>query len=73
MIRWLALLAAFPTLAAAQKITMEFDQGSDFSRFKTFFINKGQLNAKNPALNNDLVRKQSQAVKRRGAHRRQIA
>ena len=65
MIRWMALLAALPTLAWAQKITMEFDQGSDFSRFKTFFIHEGQLNAKNPALNNDLVRKQIQAEIRR--------
>jgi hypothetical protein len=61
MTRWIALLIALPTLAWAQKITMEFDQGSDFSRFKTFYINEGQLNAKNPALNNDLVRKQIQA------------
>jgi hypothetical protein len=55
------LLAALPMLAWAQKVTMEFDQDSDFSRFKTFYINEGQINAKNPALNNDLVRKKIQA------------
>jgi hypothetical protein len=61
MTRWMPLLAALPTLAWAQKVTMEFDQGSDFTQFKTFYINEGQLNAKNPTLNNDLVRKRIQA------------
>jgi len=51
------LFAALPGLAAAQKITMEFDQEADFSKFHTFFINPGQLNSKNPALNNDIIRK----------------
>jgi hypothetical protein len=61
MRRWIILLAALPTLAWAQKVTMEFDQDSDFARFKTFYMNEGQINAKNPALNNDLVRKKIQA------------
>ena len=43
--------------AVAQKITVEFDQGADFSRYKTFSIRDGQLNSRNPALNNDLVKK----------------
>jgi len=60
MRRSIILLAALPTLAWAQKVTMEFDQGSDFSQFKTFYMNEGQLNAKSPALNNDLVRKKIQ-------------
>ena len=35
--------------AMAQKITMEFDQSVDFSKFKTFAIRGGELNSKNPA------------------------
>jgi len=46
------------TGARAQKITMEFDQNADFSRFKTFAIRGGELNSKNPALNSELVKKQ---------------
>jgi len=44
--------------ARAQKITMEFDQSIDFSKYKTFAIRDGQLNSKNPALNSELVKKQ---------------
>lgn len=66
----LILLAALPALVWAQKITMEFDQGSDFSRFRTFYINEGQINAKNPALNNELVRKKIQdAIRKRLAEK----
>jgi len=57
----MVLLASLPVLALAQKVTMEFDQGADFSTYKTFFVNPGQLNSKNAALNNDLVRKNIQA------------
>jgi hypothetical protein len=52
----LALLAA--QAARAQKVTMEFDQTLDFSRYKTFAIRDGQLNSRNPALNSELVKKQ---------------
>jgi hypothetical protein len=52
----LGLLAAQG--ARAQKITMEFDQTADFSKYKTFAIREGQLNSKNPALNSELVKKQ---------------
>ncbi|HMK29638.1 MAG TPA: DUF4136 domain-containing protein [Terriglobales bacterium] len=45
----------------AQKVTMEFDQTADFSKFKTFAIRGGQLNSKNPALNSELVKKQIEA------------
>jgi hypothetical protein len=65
---WLAffprmtLLCLFVLIASqgllAQKITMEFDRGTDFSKFKTFAIRGGQLNSKNAALNSDLVKKQ---------------
>jgi len=44
--------------ALAQKVTVEFDQTADFSKYKTFTIRNGQLNSKNPALNSDLVKKQ---------------
>jgi hypothetical protein len=47
--------------AWAQKVTVEFDQGADFSKYKTFAIHEGQLNSRNPALNSDLVRKQIDA------------
>ena len=55
----LGLLAAQG--ARAQKITMEFDQTIDFSRYKTFAIRDGQLNSRNPALNSPLVKKQIEA------------
>jgi hypothetical protein len=55
----LALLAVFS--AYAQKITVEFDQAVDFSRFKTFAIRDGVLNSRNPALNSELVKKRIDA------------
>ncbi len=47
--------------ARAQKITMEFDQTIDFSKYKTFAIRDGQLSRGNPALNSPLVKKQIEA------------
>ena len=44
--------------ASAQKATVEFDQGSDFRKYKTFTIRSGQVNSRNPALNGELVKKQ---------------
>ncbi len=55
----LILLAAAGVYA--QKITVEFDQAADFSRYKTFAIRDGQLNSKNPALNSELVKKRIDA------------
>ena len=55
----LILLAALG--AFAQKVTVEFDQATDFTKFKTFAIRDGQLNSKNPALNSDLVKKRIDA------------
>jgi hypothetical protein len=52
----LGLLIAFG--AFAQKITVEFDQAADFTKYKTFAIRAGQLNSPNPALNSELVKKQ---------------
>jgi hypothetical protein len=51
----LILLAAGTVFA--QKVTVEFDQTADFAKYKTFAIRDGELNSKNPALNNEIVRK----------------
>ncbi len=50
------VLFAASTLAA-QKINVEFDQGTDFSHYRTFAIRGGQLNSKDPSLNSDLTKK----------------
>jgi len=55
----LSLLAAHG--AFAQKVTVEFDQAVDFSKYKTFAIREGNLNSKDPALNSDLVKKRIDA------------
>ena len=55
------LVFSFAAAAFAQKVTVEFDQAADFSKYKTFAIRDGQLNSKNPALNSELVRKQIDA------------
>ena len=54
-----AVLSA--ALAWSQKITVEFDQAADFSKYKTFAIRDGQLNSRNPALNSELVKKKIEA------------
>jgi hypothetical protein len=43
--------------AGAQKVDVEFDESAGFLRYKTFAIRDGQINAKAPQLNNDLVRR----------------
>ena len=55
----LSLLAAHGVFA--QKVTMEFDQAADFTKYKTFAIRENHLNSKNPALNSDLVKKRIDA------------
>ena len=47
--------------AFAQKVTVEFDQAANFSKYKTFAIRDGQLNSRNAALNSELVKKQIEA------------
>jgi len=47
--------------AFAQKITIEFDQAADFTKYRTFAIRDGQLNSRNPALNSELVKKRIDA------------
>jgi hypothetical protein len=53
----LPLLALAVGPAVAQKIDIEFDESTDFARYKTFHILEGQLNAKAAALNSDLTRR----------------
>lgn len=54
--RAILLIALAVQCALAQKVTVEFDQAVDFSKYKTFAVRDGQLNSKNPALNNELVK-----------------
>lgn len=65
MRRLIPLLATLCLPLSAQKVTLEFDQGADFSHYKTFFINEGQLNSKNVMLKGELVRKNIQAAIRK--------
>jgi len=51
------LIILLATLTFAQKVSIEFDQAQDFSDYRTFAIIKGNLNSKNPALNNEIVQK----------------
>jgi hypothetical protein len=60
----LTLMAALSSFA--QKITIEFDEAVDFSKYRTFAIRDGQLNSKNPALNSELVKKRIDADIERG-------
>jgi hypothetical protein len=61
MSRILVLAVLGAALGWAQKVTVEFDQAADFSRYKTFAIRDGQLNSRNPALNSELVKKRIDA------------
>ena len=60
------MLAVLGHAAWAQKISVEFDQGADFTKYRTFAIRNGQLNSRNPALNSELVKKQIEADIERG-------
>jgi|SRR5581483_697356 len=51
------LLIFLPGLLPAQKVTVEFDQSMEFASLKTFNLQTGQIRAKDPSLNNDIVRK----------------
>lgn len=64
--RFLPLLAVFPALAFAQKVSIEFDETRDFSDYKSFTIVAGTLNSRNPSLNNELVKKKiDEEIRRR--------
>ena len=43
--------------AFAQKVTTEFDDTVDFSKFKTFAVRDGQMNSPSPVLQGELTRK----------------
>ena len=58
MVKILVLSLLGAAAVFGQKITTEFDQAADFTRYKTFAIRDGQLNSRNPALNSELVKKQ---------------
>src|SRR5215469_1844610 len=61
MMKFVLLALAAAASAFAQKIDIEFDQGTDFSRFKTFALRDGQLTSRNPALNSELTKKRIDA------------
>jgi len=61
-----ALTLLLTSVAAAQKIRVEFDQGADFSKYKTFAIRGGQLNSKDAAFNSELTRKRVESDIERG-------
>jgi hypothetical protein len=64
------LLSFLPALLAAQKVTVEFDQSMEFGSLKTFNLQTGQIHAKNPSLNNDIVRKNLEtAIRKRLAEK----
>jgi hypothetical protein len=71
--RLLPLILLVAVSCPAQKITIEFDQAIDFSKYKTFAIRDGQLNSKNPALNSELTKKQIDADIVRGLTARGLA
>jgi hypothetical protein len=62
----LSCVLVVPGLAFAQKVTVEFDESADFSRFKTFRIGEGQINTRAPALNSELTRKRIENEIRKG-------
>jgi hypothetical protein len=51
-----SLLAVAPSIAA-KDVDVEFDHAAQFAKFKTFHILDGTIDAKAPALNNNIVRK----------------
>ncbi len=57
----LGIALLLPLAALAQKVTVEFDQAADFTKYKTFAIRMGRLNSRNPSLNSELVKKKINA------------
>jgi hypothetical protein len=62
----LILMCLAALSAAAQNVDVEFDQAANFANYHTFAIREGQLNSRNPALNNELVKKRIEADIERG-------
>jgi len=61
VMRILGIALFLPLAALAQKVTVEFDQAADFTKYKTFAIRGARLNSKNPSLNSELVKKKINA------------
>jgi Domain of unknown function (DUF4136) len=59
--KMIALAFVLAVGAFAQKIDVEADTTSDFTRFHSFAIRDGRLNSSNPSLNNDIVKKRLEA------------
>ena len=57
----LVVSLVFLQSAYAQKISAEFDESVDFSKFKTFAIREGQLRSPSPMLNSELTKKHVEA------------
>jgi hypothetical protein len=68
-----ALLVFIALPALAQRIEIEFDQATDFSKFKTFAIRDAQLNSRNPSLSGELIRKRLDADIRRSLEGKGLA
>ena len=62
----LILICLAALCASAQNVDVEFDQAANFGKYHTFAIREGQLNSRNPALNNELVKKRIEADIERG-------
>jgi hypothetical protein len=62
----LLLICLAASSAAAQNVDVEFDQAANFAKYHTFAIREGQLNSRNPALNNEIVKKRIEADIERG-------
>jgi hypothetical protein len=62
----LVLICLTAFCASAQNVDVEFDQAANFAKYHTFAIRDGQLNSRNPALNNELVKKRIEADIERG-------
>ena len=61
MIRLCLCIALWAAPVFAQKVTLEFDEGRDFSDYKTFRLLDGAIHSRNPSLNNELVKKKIEA------------
>ncbi|HET9834134.1 MAG TPA: DUF4136 domain-containing protein [Vicinamibacterales bacterium] len=53
---------AWSTALLAQKVTSEFDDTVDFSKFKTFAVRDGKMDSPSPALNGELTKKRIQTA-----------
>jgi hypothetical protein len=69
----LALVALFPLVLSAQKITIEFDESRDFSDFKSFTLLNGRISSKNASLNNDLVQRKVETLIRKHLAERKLS